>query len=258
MDVLACIKRVPDTGAKIVLTDDQRGIDASNLGYTMSPHEECAIEEAVQQAQEHDGTVRVLTLGPEDAVEQLRTGLAMQANEASLLQTDGEEWAPRETAGAIAAAVRDQGNGEGVGVDLLLFGNESADQANYQVPVRVAADLDIPCVTGVKDLTIEDGTAIAKREISGGEEVYTVDLPAVISVKEGINEPRYPSMRAKMQARQTEVHRIEPTREHGPGRFDMIQLEAPAEDDSEAEILGEGPAAVDAVVEVLREELEVI
>ena len=261
MDVLACIKRVPDTGATIVLTDDQRGIDASNLGYTMSPHEECAIEEAVQQAQAHDGTARVLTLGPEDATEQLRTGLAMQADEASLLATDGEEWAPRETAGAIADAVTAMGDGDGedaVGFDLLLFGNESADMANYQVPVRVAATLDIPCVTGIKDLTIEDGTAVAKREIAGGEEVYTVDLPAVISVKEGINEPRYPSMRAKMQARKTEVDRSDPTCEHGPGTFEMIRLEAPPDEDTEAEILGEGPSAVEAVVDVLRDEVEVI
>jgi len=257
MDVLACIKRVPDTGASIILTDDQRSVDAANLGYTMSPHEECAIEEAVQQAQAHGGSARVLTLGPEDAVEQLRTGLAMQADEATLLRTDGEEWAPRETANAIADAVRELGEGP-VGADLLLFGNESADMANYQVPVRVAATLDLPCVTGIKDLTVEDGTAIAKREIAGGEEVFTVELPAVISVKEGINEPRYPSMRAKMQARKTEVDQLDPARDHGPGRFEMVRLETPAEQEAEAEILGEGPTAVDAVVDVLSDEVEVL
>lgn len=257
MDVVACIKRVPDTGASIVLTDDQRRVDAANLGYTMSPHEECAIEEAVQQAQAHGGSARVLTLGPEDAVEQLRTGLAMQADEATLLQTDGEEWAPRETAGAIADSLREPGEGT-VGADLLLFGNESADMANYQVPVRVASALDLPCVTGIKDLTVEDGTAVAKREIAGGEVVFTVDLPAVISVKEGINEPRYPSMRAKMQARKTEVDQLEPVRDHGPGRFEMVRLETPAEEEAEAEILGEGPTAVGAVVDVLRDEVEVL
>src|SRR6056297_2971854 len=123
MDVLACIKRVPDTGAKIVLTDDQQGIDTSNLGFTMSPHEECAIEEAIQQVEEHGGSATVLTLGPPDADEQLREGLAMTADEATLLETDGEEWAPRETAGAIADAVRRAGDGSDdgdVGFDLLL------------------------------------------------------------------------------------------------------------------------------------------
>jgi electron transfer flavoprotein beta subunit len=256
MDVLACIKRVPDTGAKIVLTDDGQSIDASNLGFTMSPHEECAIEEAIQQVEAHGGTSEVLTLGPEDATEQLRTGLAMQVDEATLLQTDGEEWSPRATASAIADAVR--GDSGEVDHDLLLFGNESADTANYQVGVRVARELGLPCVAGIKTLDVEDGTAIAKREVSGGEEVYEVELPAVITVKEGINEPRYASMRAKMQARRQEVPSMEPVHREGPGTFEKIRLEAPEEDDSEAEILGEGPDAVPRVIEVLRDDVEVI
>ena len=255
MDVLTCIKRVPDTGASIVLTDDQQDIDASNLGFTMSPHEECAIEEAVQQVEAHGGSVTVLTLGPEEATEQLRTGLAMEADDATLLETDGDEWSARATASAIADAVRED---DGVAHDLLLFGNESADAANYQVGVRVARELGLPCVAGVKTLDVEDGTATAKREVAGGEEVYEVDLPAVVTVKEGINEPRYASMRAKMQARRTEVARREPERRDAAGTLEMIQLEAPEEDDSAAEILGEGPDAVSDIVRVLDEEVEVL
>ena len=256
MDVLACIKRVPDTGAKIVLTDDQQDIDTSNLGFTMSPHEECAIEEAIQQVEEHGGSSTVLTLGPEEATEQLRTGLAMQVDEATLLQTDGEEWSPRATANAIADAV--SGDDGTVDHDLLLFGNESADTANYQVGVRVARSLGLPCVTGIKTLDVTDGTAIAKREVSGGEEVYELDLPAVVTVKEGINEPRYASMRAKMQARRQEVPAQAPDHSEGPGTLEKVRLEAPAEDDSEAEILGEGPDAVPEIIRVLRDEVEVL
>jgi len=254
MDLLACIKRVPETGAKIVLTEDRMGIDTTNLGFTMSPHEECAVEEAVQQVEEHGGSATALTLGPEEATEQLRTALAMKCDEATLLETDGEEWGPRETAGAIADAVR----GTDTEFDLLLFGNESADMANYQVGVRVARELGRPCITGIKDLEVEDGTAVAKREISGGEEVYEVDLPAVITVKEGINEPRYASMRAKMQARRQEVEHRDPDRGDRQGTFEKVRLEAPEEDDSDAEVLGEGPDAVPAVVEVLEEEVEVL
>ena len=257
MNVLACIKRVPDTGAKIVLTDDQRGIDASNLGHTMSPHEECAIEEAVQIVDDHGGSATVMTLGSVDAEEQLREGLAMTADQATLLETDGEEWAPRETAGAIADAVR-QAEEDGEGFDLLLFGNESADMGNYQVPIRVADELGLPCVAGIKDLEVAEGTAIARRDVSGGSEVYELDLPAVITVKEGLNEPRYASMRAKMRARKQEVAHVDPVRESGPGAFEMVRLETPEEDDSAAEILGEGPDAAQRVVEVLRDEVEVL
>jgi electron transfer flavoprotein beta subunit len=256
MDVLACIKRVPETGAKIVLTDDEMGIDTTNLGFTMSPHEECAVEEAVQQVEEHGGSATVLTLGPEEATEQLRTALAMKCDEATLLETEGEEWGPRATAGAVADAVRERGGEDAF--DLLLFGNESADQANYQVGVRVARELGLPCVTGIKDLAVEDGTAVAKREVSGGEEVYEFDLPAAITVKEGINEPRYASMRAKMQARRQEVEQVAPERGERQGSLEKVRLEAPEEDDREAEVLGEGPGAVPAVVEMLREDVEVL
>ncbi len=257
MHVLACIKRVPNTGASIVLTDDEQHIDASNLGFTMSPHEECAVEEAIQLTEDHGGSSHVLTLGPSEADEQLRTGLAMQADEATLLETDGEEWGPRATAAAIARGIEHQGDGENP-FDVLLFGNESADTANYQVGVHVAKRLGLPCVTGIKSLEIEDGTAIAGREVSGGEEIYRVDLPAVITVKEGINEPRYASMRAKMRARNQEIPTLEPAGESGPGTLEKIRLEAPQTDDSEAEILGEGPEAVPDVIEVLESEVEVL
>jgi len=255
VDVLACIKRVPDTGAKIVLTDDKRDIDAGNLGYTMSPHEECAIEEAVQQVETHDGSTTVLTLGSDDAAEQLRTGIAMQADDAVLLETEGEEWTPRQTAHAIASQIGEEGE---IPYDLLLFGNESADQENYQVGIRVARELGIPCVTGIKGLEVDGDTAIAKREVSGGDEVYEVDLPAVVTVKEGINSPRYASMRARMQARKQEVDRATPEAGEHDGTFEKVRLESPDEGQEAAEVLGEGPEAASEVVRVLEDEVEVL
>lgn len=255
VDVLACIKRVPETGAKIVLTEDRLRIDTSNLGFTMSPHEECAIEEAVQQVEDHGGSATVLTLGEPDAKEQLQTGLAMQADEAVLLETDGEEWPPRATAGAIADAIEADG---GVDHDLLLFGNESADMENYQVGARVARKLGLPFVAGIKDIEVDGDRVIAKREVTEGDEVYELDMPAVVSVKEGINQPRYASMRAKMQARRKEVDRIDPEYDDGEGTFEKIKLQSPETGDDDAEILGEGRDAVPAVVDVLTDDVEVL
>lgn len=256
MNVLACFKRVPETGAKIVLTDDQQEIDTSNLGFTMSPHEECAIEEAVQLTEDDEGTATALTLGPEAAEEQVSTALARQADEGVLLESDGSEWSSRNTAGAIADFVTEREE-DGEEFDLLLFGNESADSANHQVGVRVAHQLDLPCVTAVKGLSIEDGTVVAEREIPGGDEVFEVPMPAVITVKEGINEPRYASMRARMRARKQTIERQTPERSVEAG-LKKVRLEAPEEDDSEAEILGEGPEAVPDLVDVLADELEVL
>lgn len=257
MNVLACIKRVPHTGARIVLTEDKQRIDTTTLGFTVSPHEECAIEEAVRQVETHGGSAHVLALGPAEATEQLRTGLAMGADGATLLETDGDEWGPRATANAIANGISDLA-ADGRAFDLLLFGNESADAANHQVGVRVAAALDLPCVTGIKSLDVDDDTVTAKREVAGGEEVYEVDLPAVVTVREGLNEPRYASMRAKMQARRTEVDRLDPRAEVGAGTFETVRLEVPETDDAGAEILGEGVDAVPAVVDVLDSEVDVL
>lgn len=250
LQTLACIKRVPDTGATINLTEDQQSIDDAGLGYTMSPHEECAIEEAVSIVEENGGSATVLTLGPPEAEEQLRTGLAMQADEGILLETDGAEWTPMQTAEAIADAIE---SGER-SYDLLLFGNESADSENYQVGVRVAEQLDLPCVTGIKGIEIKDGGILAEHEIPGGAERYRIDLPAVCCVKEGINEPRYPSMRSKMQARRQELDRREP--KSSAGGLEKVRLIAPESDDSPAEILGESADAAAAAVEIM-EELEV-
>ena len=248
MKTLACIKRVPDTGASIVLTEDRQEIDASNLGYTMSPHEECAIEEAVQLAEDHAGSATVLTLGSEAAIEQLRTGLAMRANDAILLETDGEEWPPAATAAAIADGIQTI-EAEEDPFDVLLFGNESADQENYQVGVRVAHALGRPCVAGVKEITIEGNTLTAHHEVPGGAEVYELDMPAVLTVKEGLNSPRYPSMRSKMQARRQEVRRLEPI--SASGGLERIELITPETDDAPADILGEGVDAAPDVVDIL-------
>lgn len=252
MNTAVCIKRVPETGAKIVLTDDKQAIDASNLGFTISPHEECGIEEAVRLAEETGGTATALTLGSPAADEQLRTGLAMGVDEAIHLETDGEEWGPRATATAIADGIQSVETS----FDLLLFGTESADQENYQVGVRVAHKLGVPVVTGIKDVEMDGDTVVAEREVSGGSEIYELPTPAVVTIKEGLNSPRYPSMRSKMQARSAEVDSSTPER---PDVNDvtMVELEAPDDDDSPAEILGESADAAGDVVSVL-EDLEVL
>ncbi len=249
METLACIKRVADTGAEIVLTEDKQSVDASAVGYTMGPHEECAIEEAVQAVEEEGGTSTVLSLGPEDVEDQIYEGIGRGADEGILLETAGEEWGPESTATAIADAVEERD------FDLLFFGNESGDNANYQVGIRVAHQLGLPAVTGIKDFEVDGDTAIAKRDVPGGSEVFEVDMPAVITVKEGLNTPRYPSMRSRMQAKKQEIETIDPTETED--RLQMQELETPETAEDEAEVLGEGPEAVDNAVEVL-EELEVL
>jgi electron transfer flavoprotein beta subunit len=245
MDILVCVKRVPETAARITLTADEQEIDTSYLGFTISPHEECAVEEALRLVEAHGGSTTVLTLGPAAAAEQLRNALAMGIDSGVLLETDGGEFDPAATAAAIVEVVRDRG------FDLLLFGNEAADSGDYQVPVRVAAALDLPCVTGAKGIDHDDGRVVARREASGAWEVYEVPLPAVISVKEGINLPRFPSLPGRLRAKKQELETHRPER-RAPG-LEKVRLVVPVEEPSSVEILGNGPEAAPRVVEVLKE-----
>jgi electron transfer flavoprotein beta subunit len=249
VNILVCVKRVPATGGTIVLTADQQSIDTRYLGFTISPHEECAVEEAVRLVEAHGGQVTVLTLGPPEAAEQLRDAMAIGAERAILLETDGTDWDPMATSAAIVEAIHaDEAAAEPF--DLLLFGNEAADTGDYQVPVRVAAAIGLPCVNGVKGLDISDGTATARREAAGGGwEVYELPLPAVIAVKEGINLPRYPSVPGRLRARKKEIQRIAP--ERPSAGVAKLQLRLPEERGTMAEVLGAGPEAAPAVVELL-------
>ena len=251
MEIAVCVKRVPMVGGKIVVTADGQDVDTRMSGFTVSPHEECAVEEAVQIMQRLGGSVSVLTLGPPEAADQLRDMLAMGASRGVLLETDGAEWGPVATAGAIAAHVRSHGDGTDGPYRLLLFGNEAADTGGYQVPVRVAHALGLPCVTGIKNIDMTDDGVRARREYRGTEEIFDLPLPAVISVKEGINLPRYPSLPGRLRAKRAAIERHQPQwRDEG---LRKTGLRVPAGENRRAEILGTGTDAVPALVRLLDE-----
>jgi electron transfer flavoprotein beta subunit len=247
MNVLVCVKRVPLTGGKIVLTDDARGISTRHLGFTVSPHEECAAEEAVRIVEQQGGESTVLTLGPPEAEEQLRDMMAIGIDRAVHLLTGGEEWDPQATATAIADAVKAQPEP----CDLLLFGNESADAGNYQVAIRVAYALGMPCITGVKAISIENGRVRCEQDLEGGRDVYEASLPAVVTVKEGLNLPRYPSVPGRLRAKRKPVESSTP--ERPAPRLEMLRLKLPEGTGKQVQLLGDGPQAAPAVVGVLRE-----
>jgi electron transfer flavoprotein beta subunit len=249
MRVLATIKRVPITGGRIVLTEDSRAIDTRHLGFTMSPHEECGVEEAVRIIEAKGGDSVVLTLGPPEAVEQLRDAMALGIDRAIHLQTDGQEWDGEATAAAITDAIRADEAASGP-FDLILFGNESADSGGFQVGARVARALGRPCVTGLKRLVVDGASVRCEQEVEGGRDVYVVPMPAVLTVKEGLNLPRYPSVPGRMRAGRKPVAVSTPARPEP--RLELIRLVVPAGQGRRAEVLGTGAAAAPAVVEMLR------
>jgi electron transfer flavoprotein beta subunit len=205
------------------------------------------VEEAVRLKEKHDGRVVVLTLGPVEAEEQLRYAVSVGADEAVLLATDGSDWDPQATAAAIAQRTIELEESRG-GFDLILFGNESADSAGYQVGIRVAHALGRPVISGIKGLDVEDNTVVARRETGDGFEVYRLPLPAVIAVKEGINLPRYPTLPSRLKAKKVEVATTQP--ERAAGGLQMLRLVTPIEAASATTILGKGPEAAPAVADL--------
>ena len=130
LNILVCVKRVPDIGSRIDLNEDRQTISTKNLGFCISPHEECAVEEAIQLVEKHGGQSTVLTLGPAEAEEQIRDCLARGIDRGILIETDGVEWDSKETAEAIKTVILAESQKEAI--DLILFGTESADRSDVK------------------------------------------------------------------------------------------------------------------------------
>ncbi len=270
MNILVCVKRVPQTGGRIVLTSDGQSIDTRFLGHTISPHEECGVEEAVRIVEKEGGSSTVVTLGPAGAEEQLRDAMALGIDRAVLLETDGTEWDPVSTAAVLAETIETQEAAHGA-FDLILFGNEAADTGDYQVGVRVAVALERPIINGIKEIWFRDDrrAVFARREAPGGGwETYELPLPAVLGVKEGLNLPRYPSVPGRLRARKKEVERVplgaSPSGALGLGAGEdsagpggavpgptKLGLRLPAEERTAAAVIGQGADAAPAVVDLL-------
>jgi electron transfer flavoprotein beta subunit len=171
------------------------------------------------------------------------TGAAADPAPSSAPALPGPAASPAPDPAAVAAS--------NLSYDLLLFGNEAADTGDYQVPVRVAHALGLPCLTGIKNLEVTDAGVRAKREYRGTEEVFDIPLPAVVSVKEGINLPRYPSLPGRLRAKRATIETRSP-QWHADG-LTKTGLRVPAGESKRAEILGNGADAVPALVALLDE-----
>ncbi len=248
-----CIKRVPDSATRVRIAPDGKSIDPEGVKYVLNPYDEFAVEEALRLKEAaSEGAVAVVSVGPEEAKETLRTALAMGADEALLLRADIPLTA---TVDGLTVARTLVSELEGREFDLLLFGQQAIDDDNMQVPVLVAELLGLPCATVVVQLEVSDGRAIARREVEGGHETVEFDLPAVVSAQKGLNEPRYPSLKGIMAAKRKPLEEREVTLPDP--KLELLALEEPPPPE-EGEILGEGAEAVPELVRRLREEAGVL
>jgi len=246
---IVCIKRVPDSEARIRISADGMSLDPSGVKFVMNPYDEFALEEALRLKEASgQGSVTAITVGPEEARETLRSALAMGADEGVLLRAEAAAdglVVARALADEIAARE----------YDLVLCGKQAIDGDNMQVPAMVAQMLGVPCATVVVELRVEGGVAKAKREIEGGHEVVEFDLPGVVAAQKGLNEPRYPSLKGIMAAKRKPLSEKDVTLSEP--KLELVGLTPPPAR-PEPQIVGEGPDAVPELVRLLREEAKVL
>ncbi|MDX1493320.1 MAG: electron transfer flavoprotein subunit beta/FixA family protein [Longimicrobiales bacterium] len=245
MNVIVCVKRVPDTEARIRVDASGSAIEKAGIKYDMSPYDAFALEAALRLKEETgEGEITLLTLGESSAQETLRKGLAMGADKAVLLTGD-VSLDGLATAKTLAAELKD------ADAPLLLFGIKAADDDQQQVGPMVAVLLDRPCVTGVSTFEVHGDKAVCHREVEGGTEVVEVDLPAVLCMTKGPNEPRLAALKGIMAAKRKPLD--EKPAAESASRVRMVGLEEPPER-SAGRIVGEGADAVPELVRLLREE----
>ena len=249
MKIAVCLKRVPDTTAKIVIAADRKSIVEPGVKFVPNPYDEFALEAALQLKEKAGaGETVVYSVGTDVAQETLRVALAMGIDRAVLLQAtvgaDGLEVA-RVLADELAAG----------GFDLILFGKMAVDDYNHQVGTMVAELMGLPCITAVAQMTLTDGRIEAEREIEGGVEVSECRLPAVLTCDKGLNEPRLPSLKGIMAAKKKPLE-LKPVT-LGPGTLEVEALELPAER-LPGKIVGEGAGAVPMLIQLLRTEAKVL
>jgi len=248
-NVLVCIKRVPDFSGEVLLAEDGQSADARFVGFTLSDHDSCAVELAVQIASATGGQATVATVGSADSVEQLRSALGVGCTAAVLVESDPVALGPADVAREIAAVVRDH-ESAGTSYDLVLLGNDAADSGDFQVGIRLAHELDRPVVTGIKLAGVDGGTAHLQGDGPEGLESYAVPLPAVVTVMEGGVEPRYPTITGRMKAKKIEVETRATAQE--PAGSGRVRLTLPPPAPSTVEVLGEGPGTAGTVVDLLQ------
>jgi len=245
LNVIVCVKRVPDTEARIRVDGSGTAIDTAGIKYDISPYDAFAIEAALRTKESvGEGEVTLLSFGDSSTQETLRKGLAMGADKAVLL-TGESSLDGLATAKVLAAEL------EGSDAPLFLFGVKAADNDQQQVGPMVATLTGRPCVTGVSTFEVADGKAVCNKEVEGGSEVLEVDLPAVLCITKGPNDPRLAALKGIMAAKRKPLE--EKPAGDAAARVRLTGLSEPPPRKA-GRVVGEGAEAVPELVRLLREE----
>ena len=200
MNIVACVKQVPDTEAQIKLKADGSGIEEGGIKWVMNPYDEFGVEEALRLKEKRGGEVTIVSVGPARAMETIRTALAMGADKGIHICDPALDSADAfATATALAAAIK------GIPHDIIFCGQRSIDDDSAQVGAVLAELLGIPQITVVTKLEYTDTAVKAIRPIEGAQLLIESPLPCVVTAQKGLNEPRYASLPGIMKAKKKPV-----------------------------------------------------
>ncbi|GAB4160044.1 MAG: electron transfer flavoprotein subunit beta/FixA family protein [Planctomycetota bacterium] len=246
MKIVVLVKRVPDTAASIRIAQTGREI-AQDVEWVMSPYDEMALEEAIRIKEAQGGEVLAVGLSPQGADSHLKLALEMGADRAIHVVENQTDRDMIGVASVLASVIKDESP------DLVLAGRTAVDFDQSFVAPAIAAALDMPFLSGAVKVELGGGSVTIRREGDGGTEVLTAALPCVVTAQKGLNEPRYPSLKAKMLAKKKQIAQVNP-----PATVNIVELvglEYPPQRKA-GRILGEGVEAVPALVNVMRNELK--
>lgn len=248
MKIVVCINHVPDTETKVKIGSDGKTLDTAGVNFILNPYDEFAIEAALRLKEQHGGETYALTLGPESHRETLRKALAIGIEKAILLK----DASPRDSFSVARALTEEL---KTLAPDCVLFGKQSIDYYNEQLPGLVAELLGWPSVSVVVKLDVNAGKVNCVREIEGGHEVVETKLPVVITAQKGLNEPRYPSLKGIMAAKS------KPIEERIPAPFasvvETLEMKKPPAKQA-GRIVGTDASAVPELVRLLHEDAKII
>ncbi|HVI41569.1 MAG TPA: electron transfer flavoprotein subunit beta/FixA family protein [Anaerovoracaceae bacterium] len=257
MNIIVCLKQTFDTEAKIVL-DNNGKIDGNGVNLVINPYDEFAVEEALKLKEKFGGEVTLVSMGNERVQESIRTALAMGCDQAILINDPAldspDEWAAAEV---LAKAVAQ------IPYDIILAGRIAVDDGSSQVAVRLADALNIPSVSCILKLEVEDDKATVTREIDGGTELIEVSLPVVLTAQKGLNVPRYPSMMGIMKAKKKEIKvltlaDLEINVSDLSRKMNITKISLPSPRKGGKKVPGEAADAARELAKLLREEAKVI
>lgn len=261
MNVVVLVKRVPDTETRIQIKDGK--VVTDGISWIISPYDEYGVEEALRLIEKNGGKVTLLCLGPEESKETIRKGLALGADEAVHLNDPAFLGGDASTTAKVLAAALKK-----MQFDIVLAGKQAVDEDNAQVAIRVAELMNLPEVNSVIKLELSEDKKSARciREVDGDRDIAETSLPAIIATQQGLNEPRYPSLKGIMGAKKKPIKDwkaadigIDPSTVGAAGaKLEVVNIQPPPARPPGKLIPGDAQTAAKELVRLLREEAKVI